>query len=90
MGEVGVCADWSPFHCTVVLGGPEVIEYWRRYYEGQDGIVSVWGSVSVRGGVSVSGGVSVRGSVSVRGGVSVSGGVSVRGGVGVRGGGCEG
>ena len=21
-----------------------------RYYEGQDGIVSVWGSVSVRGG----------------------------------------
>ena len=50
MGEVGVCADWSPFHCTVVLGGPEVIEYWRRYYEGQDGIVSVWGSVGVRGG----------------------------------------
>ena len=40
-GEIGVCADWSPFHCTVVLGGPEVIEYWRRYYEGQDGIVSV-------------------------------------------------
>ena len=20
VGEVGVCADWSPFHCTVVLG----------------------------------------------------------------------
>ena len=30
-----------------------MIEYWRRYYEGQDGIVSVWGSVSVRGGVGV-------------------------------------
>ena len=56
MGEVGVCADWSPFHCTVVLGGPEVIEYWRRYYEGQDGIVSVRGSVSVRGGVGLRGG----------------------------------
>ena len=51
-----------------MLGGPEVIEYWRRYYEGQDGIVSVWGSVSVRDGVSVSGGVSVRGGVGVRGG----------------------
>lgn len=48
-----VCVGWSSFHCTVVVGGPEVIEYWRRYYEGQDGMVSAWGSIGVRGDAGV-------------------------------------
>ena len=32
---------------AAVVGGLEVIEYWSRYYEGQDGLVSCECDVSV-------------------------------------------